>query len=318
MRSLRAIKSSVLSRYVGRFALSAAVILLVECTASTPPDSRRSRLEERDSAARELVALLDRPPQITMAQKVIAAECMKRKGYRYPLPKLEPRRAPLTMVGRPLSESNARAEGYGFGVGSSSPEQRFLSGLPTHLRRSARRALDPGGPPTARVALGSFEVSASRRGCVAEGRRAVYGSVRNFLRVWYEPQVIYRRLQRFYDNAIHGADVYSAVVAYAECMRAAGFDISDPGEAWQTAYSLFARRGSEHSKREKTMAIADAKCQRSSAVYEAMSGSLARSGRRLLNRHVLRLDGLLEIQHRALVRALGVVRRQGSPSTSQA
>lgn len=58
---------------------------------------------------------------------------MKRKGYLYPLPVPEPHRAPLTLVGRPLSESNARAEGYGFGAGSSSPEQRFLSDLPTHF-----------------------------------------------------------------------------------------------------------------------------------------------------------------------------------------
>jgi nitroreductase len=283
------------------------------CTRGSEPhtsadtDARFGRSTPELASARTLVALLSRPAILTHAQRLVTARCMRRRGFPYPLPE-GPDRAPsqLTLAGPPLTLAAARTHGYDFGRDSPSREELFLTNLPPQVRHSVDAALEPPRGASVEVTIGSFKASAARRGCVAEGRRRVYGSVRSFLLTWYGPQVILGRLRPFYERALRAPEVGLAISAYSACMHSAGYPASDPGTAWRTARRLFGLDQGV-TRRERAMAAADSGCQQVSSVYETISHAFAESGRQVLSRKVATLQRWIQIQRRALLWASVIV-----------
>jgi hypothetical protein len=280
----------------------------VACTQGSEPhtSAKASAAFARESApARTLVALLSRPTILTHAQKLVTARCMRRRGYSYPKPEVPDPRGLMTLAGPPLTLASARREGYDFGRDSPSREELYFTNLPPEIRHSAQVALAPPRSASVTVTIGSFEASAARRGCVAEGRRRVYGSVRNFLETWYGPQVVFERLAPLYEQAVDTPEVGQAVSSYSACMLSSGYPASDPGTAWETARTLFGHDAV--SRRQRAMAIADARCQEISNVYETISHSFAWQGRKVLSRQAATLERWMQIQRLAFLRAFAIV-----------
>lgn len=278
-----------------------------------------NRAEEGPAAATNtLVALLNRPPILSWASETITARCMRRKGFAYPSPPARRRRTqPLTLAGRPLAIDSARKDGYGFFEAAASPRERFLSKLPSNLRQAVRTALEPRGYSRISINLyGEYRVSAARHGCIADGRRAVYGSVRNFLILWYGPQVIRAQIQPYFREAARTANVRIAASSYASCMRTAGFRAATPRDAWETASARFGHDGAKVSLAERNMAMADARCQARSRIFETMSHSLEESARAILQQRAGQLEMMTEVQRSSVFRASAVVRTPREATSS--
>jgi hypothetical protein len=130
----------------------------------------------------------------------------------------------------------------------------------------------------------------------------VYGSVRNYLRLFYYPQ----QLAGFGDEAQRSPAVRDALSRYAACMREAGYEIASPSQAADLAELRFGGTrpaGSEPSEEERAMAVADARCQEASRLYPALDAALVRAASAWLNDHEGEILALADVQRAALARA---------------
>jgi hypothetical protein len=269
--------------------------------------------EEWRGPTRSLIELLNRPPVLTQAEELVTGKCMRRKGFRYPL-RLDPLGPdrPRTLAGEPLTVAVAGREGYEFSGGGPSPRQTFLQRLPPELEAKARDALVPSGSPRVGVRLlGSWEVDAAQRGCVAKGRREVYGSVRNFLILWYGPQVIGSMIDRYLVDAIDAPKVAEATSSYSRCMREGGFDVATPRAAWRLARQDFDHGGDRVTSGEKRMATLDARCQKSSRIYGTLSRELADAASEVLEGHAARIARMRVMMRSSIRRAAMILAAHG-------
>ena len=271
--------------------------------------SRTTTNDEGQGPTAMLLALLNPPPVLSQAEQIVTARCMRREGFRYPLPAARPDfDTPTTLAGQPLAIETARLEGYGFSQMRDDDVQKFLSRLGPKRRARAREALEPARGSTVSVTFaGSYEVSAGRHGCVAEGRIATYGSVRKFLVVWYGPQVIQTQIQTYIEEAVRAREVVEGTALYSACMQAAGFPAASPRDAWQAARDRFARASGNVSVAQRRMAMADAECQARSQIYQRTSRALAKVGRDVIRRSSARLQMMMDIERSSVPRAEAIV-----------
>lgn len=289
-------------------ALAAVTLVLLMVASSRGVYQTADDLATGASASRaaiHLTRLLRSPPPLQRAENLITARCLERKGLRYRSPvRAHDPRAPMTLVGRPLSVSFARLHGYGFSWGDVRP-----AAPSTGTRDEVLRALAPPGARQVRVRLpGEYIATHVRRGCVARARLMIYGSLENYLALVYVPQGIRREVLAYLDAALRRDDVQEAASAYASCMHREGHVADTPRAAWLIAWQLF---GDEQavSMEQRRMAVADARCQARSAIYPAISVGLAQEGRRgLIESHTI-LSWLMGLRETALTRARDIVLR---------
>lgn len=289
-----------------------AFLMVVEgCTdvARGPGQSATRPRQTRNLIAAQLSRLLNPPSMLVRAERFVVARCLN-GTERIPDPRLPDGRSWLTLAGRPLSVQRAHRVGYGFRPqrGPERGESPASVGVGSHAHRGTARANARGGR-VVRVPLPDrYVAQAPRRGCLAQRRRSVYGSVRNFLLLWYGPQVIRLRLLDELGPALREPEVQRAAEAYAACMREAGYRTRSPRASWLHARQEYGTdRGV--TRDERRMAVWDARCQRRSAIYETISASLIDLGWSFLLRSTTFIGSLTRILARAVSRARQLLRR---------
>lgn len=294
-------------RWRARLATSALIAFLMVmdgCTEAVdrPGGSTKPRSEAQEVVSSQLSRLLNPPSILARAEQLDVARCLNSRdmpyGSRVHAPDGHSR---LTLVGRPLSVERARRVGYG-----SVPLPRREgsgSGVSVSMSVQTLRALEPATARQVRVLLpGHYVARAARRGCLARARRRIYGSVRNFLLLWYGPQVIRLRLLDELNRALGEPEVQRAGQVYAACMDAAGYRTASPRSTWLRARKKYgADRGV--TRAERRMAVWDARCQRRSAIYDTISARLIELGWPFLRRNEAFIGSLLHILGRAVSRA---------------
>jgi hypothetical protein len=296
-----------------------ALIVLPTCIHASPPRDASHGEAETDQTppGRLLVALLNHPPELIRAQELVTARCMRRRGFQYPLPSRAPKtKGRVTLAGEPLAIPVARREGYGFSRGPQSDQTRFLRNLAPGRRAAARASLEPPGSPMTRVVINSFRATAARRGCVAEGRKRVYGSVRGFLLLWYGPQVARNAVEKYFTPAIRTPEVEDAASSYSRCMSAAGFETPTPRAAWRLARQRFGHGSTRVTSKERQMATADARCQKSSMIYETISRAMALAGRKVLAGYADRFETMRALMRSSISRAASILHGRGEEAGS--
>ncbi len=265
-----------------------------------------------------VVALLDRPPELYWAQAKTTAACMQAAGFRWPLYEfftpMPARRKTLAGVPGPLDPAVAREIGYGSDVGQPSQtggdpdveHDRYVASLSKEQRRAFYRAKYGSDAEVAVTTPDGVGVSANVDGCIAEGRAAVYGSVEDYLLIEYVPQGI--RLES--GRALKARGVTAAAREYSRLMADAGYRVANPGEARVLARQRFGSRPltGPASAEEKAMAVADARAQAESGVYEAITqASVVQASAWLASNEQLLVE-LAEIKAESLVRAGKIIR----------
>ncbi|SDM53371.1 hypothetical protein [Allokutzneria albata] len=232
----------------------AAVLVLVTACGGAPTTPAADQLRE----------LVDRPAALAEAENLLISECMSRAGMSYP--HVPPPRDDRPVVGlikmaAPLRLEDARREGYPDTSMKPRPTKGLVEAhaeaLPPGARDRFHQLLRGNTGNDVRVTLaGSFETAASSGGCVGSARKRLYGSVANFLTVYYVPELAQRRAAEADDDP----DVRAAYGSYAQCMSDKGHPAATPAAAVELAKS--------HETEEIAIASADAECRAVTRLHE--------------------------------------------------
>jgi len=275
-------------------------IVLASCTASPMRNPQTSSRPAADTLLRVLIAP---HPILSQAENVVAIRCMREAGFEVGATVVAPPVADSRyLVGAPLSLTDAREHGYGLAPPRASLVPTALRSLPPSQRSSAAEALASGRMIRVTVE-GRYSVGAARHGCLAEGRIAVHGSLRNYLRTWYGPQIIRSELRRFLPRVVADATVQVAMKGYGRCMKLRGYDVASPEEARSWAERNMSRHIQGVSIAERRMALADARCQLASGIFPVFDAALVVIGGRYLEGERDAMEDLLVLLQDARERA---------------
>ncbi|MFJ8793492.1 hypothetical protein [Streptomyces sp. NPDC102462] len=175
-----------------------------------------------------------------------------------PLPAPEDEAAAIDLPGR-------RDHGYGLGADrdGSPPRQaqeRYYERLPS--REQQRYDIALFGQKADRVTLGvggRQTVGMPGKGCEADGRRAVAGSLALWARIVYIPDQYDNRLA---EQVAQAPTYRAALAAWRRCMASRGYRYDTPSAAQSALQEQYQRNGATAAVRrqEKAVAVADGEC----------------------------------------------------------
>jgi len=269
----------------------------------------------RPAVKAAIVSLAEGSADLEWAEAKATAECMAGAGFRYPPYEVfQPSPGATGRFGgfqSQLTVEEAQAHGYEGRItmkgearlDPSAALNAYVSTLTEADRARYWQLLNGQDSPTVSLRLpDGAEVAASSRGCVAQARKEVYGSVLNYLRLFYFPQ----QVNQFGEQAESDPAVRRALERYASCMRGAGYDVGSPADATRLAQERFGSTrapGSPPTDAERAMGVADARCQAASSVHRALDAALISAASAWLNQHEGEILALADIRRRAMVRA---------------
>ncbi len=300
-------------RLVRAMAAGAVVALLSACSGSSNPS-----VQPAVKAA--TVNLFEQPVQLPWAAAKATAACMAEHGFEYPPYTVfdsteEPGTQSISaFAARPLTLQEAQRDGCGDRITrggdgdvvfATEAVHDYLQTLPPAERKRYWQAQEPNDNEYVQYELnGGTVASVATEGCIAEGRKAVYGSVENALRL----QEFGNEILPFTSEAVESDEVQDAADEYAGCMEAEGYQVATPGQALQQATERFAGgldgvAPAKASPAERSMAVADAICQQRSSINAVMEDQLFVAASDWLNENEGQILGYAELQRDALKRA---------------
>ncbi|MFF2993442.1 hypothetical protein ACFVTC_02535 [Streptomyces sp. NPDC057950] len=225
------------------------------------------------------------------AEQRLITECMRDQGFHYQLDP-DPRAGELDAPERRFGLDDvawARRHGYGLAEAAASgdregkaaaakgPEARYIAALPAPRRADFDRALN--GTDRAAIVVpapGRGEIFTSADGCQADARRQLYGD----LRKWTEAKAAVLNLEyTTYADVVAEPRYAKALADWQACMKSRGHDYPSSSAAIGTvAKENRSDTAVEARRREVTVAVADAECNR--------AAGLARTGAGLQRKHV--------------------------------
>jgi hypothetical protein len=245
------------------------------------------------------------------AEQRLVSGCMRDKGFRYGLDVGQDRPSGETPERRFGSDDIAWARRHGYGLAEASrsgdrdgktatgtpaetatgtaaetatgtaaennPQARYVASLTSGRKAAFDRALN--GTDRAAIVVpapGRGQIFTSADGCRADARRRLYGD----LRKWTEAKAAVVNLEYLTFDAVVAEPRYTKALAdWHTCMKARGLDYSSSSKAiGAVAKENRSRAAGKAWKREVTVAVADAECNR--------TAGLARTGTRLQGEHV--------------------------------
>ncbi len=232
----------------------------------------------------QLRQLVDRPTVLDEAENRLTAQCMNGAGLDYPpvpTPHDDRPMAGLLRGEPPLTVDEVRAHGYpdrwlnpAPPPPAEGPVEKYANSLPADARARFFHVLTGEGGNDVKVTLpGDFHVAASSEGCVGSARRQLYGSVANFLTVYYLPELAQRQAAA----AEQDPDVHAVYTAFAQCMAAKGYQTATPAEAVTLAKTYYPDgRREQADDKEKALAVADAECEAAVHLYDRHAAAVDR------------------------------------------
>ncbi len=284
-----------------------AVVALgcVSACSTAPPGGGRAEEPRRASASEGVgAAALDlatmtgqwgtKESALESAMGRATDDCMKARGFRGPASDgvLE-----NWDEGRDIGLERRRTQGYGLDPARSKavdPEPRpdvdaYVAGLSKEKRLEYSNVLLGSAGPRLTVRLpGGRVIDTPLEGCVAEGRRRVFGTIENWASVQYVPEAINAAV----DVKVMSSNSYGqALVAWRGCMSAKGIQASSPVELARSVEDDYSRHVPNTSAREVRVAVADGECALAShlglaalaARRQLLQTSLDTQQRKLLN-----------------------------------
>ncbi|MDG4864182.1 hypothetical protein P8605_39180 [Streptomyces sp. T-3] len=224
-----------------------------------------------------------------VAEQRLIASCMRDKGFRY---RIDPEGARGEVPERRFGLDDvawARRHGYGLAEAArdggrggkseaeKSPQARYVASLPPRRQAEFDRALN--GTDRAAIVVpapGRGQIFTSADGCQADARARLYGD----LRKWTEAKAAVVNLEFLtFDEVVAEPQYTRALARWRACMKERGLAYPSSSQAIGAVAKENQSRTAERAwKREVTVAVADAECNRAAA--------LARTGTRLQREHV--------------------------------
>lgn len=271
----------------------------------------------------DIALLVQNGRGLLVAEYSVTRSCMAQRGFSYPSPRafrrvIVERSHRRDLIGHWIPTLRfAQRNGFGLRIrsveddgGGTAQLRAYAKSLSPGVRSRFWGALDDSSGPSISIRLSDgTSVSAAARGCVAEAREAVYGSVVDAL-----------RLQEFANEirALHVAYwrdpvVKTATGAYLGCLAALGYRFTDPDAFLNHAQALFGASESRPVTRaERRMAVAEARCSASSGVYDAIDRVVWAGVSRWVAVNVERVLYLEKVRRLAIQRARALLSSGGS------
>jgi hypothetical protein len=211
------------------------------------------------------------------AEQQLTAQCMKRRGYAYPIPDAGP------VPG--LNTITQFALGRGYPPTYGVTQESLIATPPSDPEASQpgyELALDgPAGSLRKLNFPGVFTVTYETGGCQGSARSQLYGSVDLYMLSAYLPQIEENLFEKFVSR---DQAYLSALRTWRTCMRADRFTIADPNDAARSLLQIADKTSEGDLMRQQTaLATADAKCdgpsqlrQRTNQALGNFVGSLSR------------------------------------------
>ncbi|WP_329220361.1 hypothetical protein OG352_26775 [Streptomyces sp. NBC_01485] len=306
----------------------AALCTIAALTAATAvtgcsQDSQSTKASgSSDGAARPQPLTWQQELRLSDAEQRLTSRCMKRHGFTYG----EDRGLTLreSMPVRFVQDDVAWARTYGYGgridaeqeqVRLHNPIAAYRQGLSAERRAAFDKALDGGNGSGSDVQVVSAELPGSNRevrkrlgGCTAEAEKTLYGDPGD----WFRAAKTATGL-----NALYAADLMrdrqltTAVAAWSRCMKKSGLTYPDPQAARDAMRENTARLGTAGADKafatERTTAVADATCARTTSLKSVAAARETHYVDRLPTRYGKALDTYRRLQHQAYDRAVQIV-----------
>jgi hypothetical protein len=253
--------------------------------------------------------LLNLDPAIDAAEQALTRDCLAHRGLDMPVVPVFVR-PEIGITGMaPFTELEARQFGFALRVPHPRVEPLKQSGTNNQERARSHDALFGSGLHRVSGPLGSV---ASADGCLAEARRELFGSVRNYLDVtWFVNEVRHHQFGWTRDQRAR-----LAARRYLACIAMRGYALSSFGEAYRIAARRFSGVGAR-PEQQRAMALAEASCQRKSRVWPIWDSMALERLAPWLQRQAHRIEALLDLADEAAARAhtiLGADWRPASPA----
>ena len=261
------------------------VLLAVPLTACAQRHAPRPSVD----AWSALRLLAHQPPGPARLEARALRDCLRRQGFNPPLTR--PFYGSVENLPMPIDDSGAHGYGDRLPRGADQVEDpitRYARSLPAPNRAALAQTIDPKTSQTWYTTPDGRRVGSATSGCMAAAHIAAYGSVLDWLMIYYLPQDLNNEAADTYRDG----RVQRAGQAYHACMSAAGYLARYPQDAIRTAqqWSTHAAYPTQVPEREIRLATADARCQASThltaaidAAFEARSaGWLSRNATAVL------------------------------------
>lgn len=294
-----------------RWRLTAAAVVLCPALAASAVlyASSDSDGGDRARSVRELTR--QEKSVLHQAEEILLRDCMDERGFTYRMsaenPVPEARDFPYVI------DDVAWAGEHGYGddiqrkvkeVRTSDPNQRYFKSLSPRRKAAALKAANGASPRglTARTPDGMV-LTRSDEGCRADAERTLYG---DDLQAWFQARSTAEALPELArQRVLKDPRFKRAVRPWARCMRNAGHAYDSPTE-------LRTRLGSRPEEQKVRLAVAEAKCARSSGLAETAKALDRKHNRKLRQQHRTEVNTALRLQLAAIPRARSVTEEQGT------
>jgi hypothetical protein len=227
------------------------------------------------------------------AEQQLTAQCMKRRGFVYLIPRMGPPPGLNTMT------EFALGRGYPATYGVT-PESLIAAppSNPEAARPGYQLALDGPAISLRKLSLpGGASVGYGTGGCQGSARARLFGSVGAYVLSSYLPQI--ERI--LFEKSLGRDQAYlSALHRWQACMRADKFSVANPGDAVDSILKI-ADKTSEADlmRRQTALAAADAGCDRPSHLRQRTNQALGKFVRSLSRQTLTQLSDIARSRAKA-------------------
>ncbi|MBW3084478.1 hypothetical protein KEM60_00666 [Austwickia sp. TVS 96-490-7B] len=256
-----------------------------------------------------LLSISTIPSELAQAEQRVTADCLRDHGFSavesFEVPGGDS--ANLAGIVGLRDVEVARTEGYAEIAVRHDAAPATTGESPTDSAYETAFAGRPGHDVTIELS-GGTTIGAADEGCLAEGRKKIYGSVKTYL--WITN--ISQDIRTAVGDIRTSPRMMAANVSYLTCMTHKGVSTTGLSNTLDIAREKFASSRAAHEPpgaEEISMAIADAECQQSAELAKVANEAIVHQGAQWIQDHEKQILDIAAARKEALARAKSTLNR---------
>lgn len=255
---------------------------------------------------------------LKIAEQEYASSCMKKKGFKF-IPYYPPKKVAKDdsirgdniefrhRKGYQISEKSGESVG-----GATKPNADYINSLSPQQKRAYTVALSghPKSEVTVKLPTGD-KIGTNTTGCFAQAEKYLYGDLKKWMRV----EMIEANVKAFALRRVRkDPEFVQARKDWSRCMRRKGYHYDTPSDAVKAVSKMYEKGSADSAtlrKREKVIAVADARCNRKVGLADTKRKLLKKYEKKVSEEQQGALLTYREMREQALDRAEKIIERLG-------